>query len=286
MTDPALATSLPEPTREAQRETCPVCSSTQVRRLRTLQAFPSLHCLRCSHDWLLTEGADLSSLYDMHYSGFREDRVFSQRVREVLRSKIAPHLPHDASVLDVGCGNGEFLAAAKELGYRTYGIDFAEAASVACNARGLKAVAGDFLRHDFGADAPFDLITMWDVCEHLDQPLPFVARARELLKPGGMLVLKVPCVTARAMALVQRVPRLAGPILSAPFHIQYFRPEGLVQMLERAGFSAVKVENLEAMRSRPPAKNALAQAKRGVLGAINRYCGNSNALVLARTAAS
>lgn len=261
---------------------CPVCGSSPMSQAGALHGLPLLHCHPCGHDCLWTAGADLSAFYDTHYAGFREDPVFHARVREVLRDDIAPLVPRRARVLDVGCGNGEFLLAAKEQGHDVFGLDFAPAAAEACARRGVPAVAADFLTHDFGARAPFDLVTMWDVCEHLDRPFDFMSRARELLAPGGWLVLKVPCFTPRSLWIASHVPRVAGALLGSPSHIQYFRADTLVTLLRRAGYPLIYATRLAPMRSHRPTKSPVALAKRGLVQGLAGLSGNANTLVRAQ----
>ena len=76
-----------------------------------------------------------------------------------------------------GMADRELLAAAAEAGFEAHGLDISEAAAEMCRARGLRAVSGDFLTAE--TDAPFDVITMWDVIEHLPDPVSFVRRAVE-----------------------------------------------------------------------------------------------------------
>lgn len=261
---------------------CPVCGSSPMSQRAALHGFPLLSCAACGHHCLWTVGADLSAFYDTHYAGFRKDPVFDTRVREVMRTTLAPLLPARARVLDVGCGNGEFLQAARESGHDVFGIDFSKAAADACEERGIAAVAADFLTYDFGARAPFDLVTLWDVCEHLERPLDFARRAREILAPGGWLVLKVPCFTPRAMWMASHLPRVAGPLLGSPSHIQYFRPEGLTEMLRRAGFRLIQVEKVPGMRSRRATTNPLKLAKVRLVLGLGRFAGNANTLVRAQ----
>jgi 2-polyprenyl-3-methyl-5-hydroxy-6-metoxy-1,4-benzoquinol methylase len=262
---------------------CPVCGASPMTRTGSLHGLPLLHCPACGHDCLWTTGVDLSAFYSTHYAGFREDPVFQRRVREVLATSIAELVPPRARVLDVGCGNGEFLLAAQELGHDVYGLDFSPAAAEACARRGVPAGAGDFLTHNFGLRAPFDLVTLWDVCEHLERPLDFAARACEVLAPGGWLVLKVPCFPPRAIRIAARVPRVAGALLGSPAHIQFFRAATLTHLLRRAGFRLVQVQPIPPMRSLEATTSPVKLAKRRLLHHLARVAGNESVLVSAQT---
>ncbi|MFL6733841.1 MAG: class I SAM-dependent methyltransferase [Sphingomicrobium sp.] len=104
------------------------------------------------------------------------------------------------------------------LGYNIEGIDVSPASAEICTAEGLKARAGDFLTEQF--DGKFDLITMWDVVEHLRDPAMFLARARELLSDTGYLFARIPGFGEISVHLSSMIPRAAGTLLGAPEHVQ------------------------------------------------------------------
>jgi len=243
-----------------------------------------MRCRSCGHDFaLMFEGSvDLENHYGEHYSGFREDTVFSRKVRSMLASHLAPLIPSAGNVLDVGCGNGEFLAAAKEEGFKAFGLDFSKAAAELCRGRGLEADSGDFLSFKFTDRAPFDLVTFWDVCEHLPTPVDFLVRALSLVKPGGYVVVKVPLVTARTVDIASRLPRLAGALLSSPSHIHYFRKATLARLLERAGFTSLVWLPNESLRGGIQSGGLKKQLARGVRNGLQRWAGDGSLLVAAR----
>ena len=78
---------------------------------------------------------------------------------------------------------------------------------------------------------------MWDVIEHLRDPGAFFERSRAVLRPGGLLIGKVPAFGGISVGLSKRVPRLAGMLLGAPDHVQYFTQQSLGALLQRAGFA-------------------------------------------------
>ncbi len=88
-------------------------------------------------------------------------------------------------VLEVGCGSGAVAAWLKAKGFAVTGIDASDEAAADCRARGVDAVAGDFL--SFRAE-PFDAIVFTRSLHHLESPARAADRAHALLRPGGTLI--------------------------------------------------------------------------------------------------
>jgi len=261
---------------EPQTPRCPVCRGHALRPYFRTRGWAFARCRGCGHRFGHAEGGGPAAPEELYheeeYAGFREDRVFQAAVRERIRADFLPRLPPGARVLDVGCGNGEFLAAASEAGYDAHGIDISEAAAEMCRARGLNAFSGDFLTADTGA--PYDAVTMWDVIEHLPDPVGFVRRAGALLRPGGVLVMKTPFVGDAAFRLLSVVPRLAAPVLQAPAHIQFFTPGSMELLGRNGGFGRVEQRRLGGMRDGGTPASPARMARRAVLRAIRRGSGS------------
>jgi SAM-dependent methyltransferase len=115
--------------------------------------------------------------------------------RRILAALISSWLPpgRDLRILDIGCGTGGMIPLLSEYG-RVTGIDPAEAAIRYSKQR--YDVTAELLRMDFPAEVPasrdFDLVTLFDVLEHLDDDALALARAGSLLRGGGLLLVTVP----------------------------------------------------------------------------------------------
>ncbi len=134
-------------------------------------------------------------------------------------------------VLDVGCGNGEMLKFAKQMGWDTMGLEFDPAAVESCKRYGLNVLQGGYERLD---DYPshFDCIIFSHVFEHLHNPLEALTKIKNALKPGGVLLLSCPNAMSRAGAYFGRYWR--G--LEAPRHIAIPAAHFLREHLEAMGF--------------------------------------------------
>ena len=141
--------------------------------------------------------------------------------------------PH-ASVLDVGCGAGTFLAKVRDgYGAAVAGVDFIDL-SGRDGFRGVEFHHGLFYDQDVG-DERFDAITMWHFLEHDYDPARSLAHARRALKTGGRLVVEVPRLDSLTFRLFGR----RWPGLQAPQHTACYDRAALVRIVEQAGFRVV-----------------------------------------------
>jgi 2-polyprenyl-3-methyl-5-hydroxy-6-metoxy-1,4-benzoquinol methylase len=138
-------------------------------------------------------------------------------------------------LLDVGCGNGQFLATMQELGWEVTGVEpDGEAAKVALERFGLSVHEGALEEVAFPDDT-FDAITMSHVVEHLPDPISTISECRRLLKKGGRLVMTTPNIES----LGHRLYREAWRGLEVPRHLFLFSPTTLRACVERSGLQVL-----------------------------------------------
>lgn len=128
----------------------------------------------------------------------------------------------------------------------------------------------------------FDLITLWDVVEHLPNPHAFIRKAFQLLRPGGYLLIKTPRVSSFTFQMVQRYPRFTGILLQTPDHIQFFRRSTLSTLLQHNGFERIDWLKDRNMRSRPPTRSLRKTVSRFVIRVADRLGRNGNFYVMAQ----
>ena len=96
-------------------------------------------------------------------------------------------------ILDLGCATGEFLLAARESGWRPYGIDISKPmVEYIKNNLGFEAKAGQFQELDLTEWGEFDVIYSSHVIEHIPNPNEWMASFKKYLKPDGILLLNIP----------------------------------------------------------------------------------------------
>jgi 2-polyprenyl-3-methyl-5-hydroxy-6-metoxy-1,4-benzoquinol methylase len=137
------------------------------------------------------------------------------------------------ALLDVGAYIGVFVQVAAANGWQAWGVEPSAWAAGLAQANGLHVLHGT-LDHPELQPEFFDVITMWDVIEHLDDPCSELAKAYHLLRPGGWLVV-------HTMDINSLIARLMGPRWPwlMDMHVQYFSQRTLAAMLRKNGFEVV-----------------------------------------------
>jgi 2-polyprenyl-3-methyl-5-hydroxy-6-metoxy-1,4-benzoquinol methylase len=140
----------------------------------------------------------------------------------------------DTILLDIGCGEGFFLFNASKAGYTTKGIEISQdVAKYARREFGLDIEARSFEELRFPGNH-FDVVTLWQVLEHVPYPLMVLKEVYRILKPGGLLATSTPDIEGIMAKIFRRkwwnLRRL---------HINQFTAETLTDILNRAGFKNV-----------------------------------------------
>jgi SAM-dependent methyltransferase len=179
------------------------------------------------------DGRDIVQTYqaveDPLYLEEREGRVLTfEHHLKPLERITGP--PSARPLLDVGCYTGVFVEIAARHGWDAWGVEPSQWAVEQAQARGLHVTQGTLDTADL-PKACFDVVTMWDVIEHLTDPRRALEQVYRLLKPGGLLVV-------HTIDIDSLFARLMGPrwpwLMEMP--IYYFSRRTLRAMLEQCGF--------------------------------------------------
>jgi 2-polyprenyl-3-methyl-5-hydroxy-6-metoxy-1,4-benzoquinol methylase len=155
-----------------------------------------------------------------------------RRCREVIR-----RAGTSGSILDVGCATGNFLNGMKRRGWTCHGVEPSpQAVKYARERFGLDVLEGLPEQADYPA-ASFDVITLWDVFEHLPEPGPFLDRSRPWLKKDGWISLTLPNAKAWERALFGKY--WAG--WDVPRHFNIFTPKTIMRILHEHQFRVSEI---------------------------------------------
>lgn len=232
---------------------CPSCGDCEGdvvvrgpdRMFRTRAEFCVVRCRRCAMHYLPlrpTRGAILEyygASYAPHAGASSGYSAVSRLLRRIGVQRrcavLLRHRPGGGRLLDVGCATGTFLEAMeRHPGWRVHGVELSEAAASLARAKGLSVTVGDFVAADLPAGA-FDVVSAWDVLEHMHDPDVFLGRVRELLRPGGVFVLRTPDTRSLNRRLFGRY--WAG--WDIPRHLCVYSSVELRRALREAGFTSI-----------------------------------------------
>ena len=141
------------------------------------------------------------------------------------------------SILDIGCGWAQALLFFKEKGFDCYGFDPAiEAVEYGCK-KGLNIKHAGLDGMDVFENKKFEMVTMFNVLEHLANPSQTINQIKEILQPNGILAIDVPNEFNDFQTAGRDVHGLDDWWVAPPNHLNYFSKDSLVNFLESHGFS-------------------------------------------------
>jgi len=150
--------------------------------------------------------------------------------------EVDSNLKNGGSVLDVGCGWGLALLYFKNKGFDCYGFDPAkEAVDYGCK-KGLKIKHAGLEGMNVFENKKFNMVTMFNVLEHLADPVKSISQIKDILLPNGILMIDVPNEFNDFQTSGRDVHGLSDWWVAPPNHLNYFSKDSLVKLLESLGF--------------------------------------------------
>lgn len=225
---------------------CNLCGETKARPIFSTKGYDLVTCAGCGLAYIANppSAEELTRIYsaDASYHASLKDEGSKAwaDMDAIARQHMAflETVVRSGTLLDVGCSTGLFLDRARQAGFAVKGIEFsADSAAFAQSRFGLTVERGSI--HDSGdAAGSYDVLTMFDVIEHVPDPLADMAAALRLIKPGGWFVLSTPNIDGL-------FPRASYPLAKTldywphpepPYHLYQFSVRTLRAILAKAGF--------------------------------------------------
>jgi SAM-dependent methyltransferase len=192
-------------------------------------------CEVCGLGWQpsLPNDAELTELYrSLRDERYVEESSARRKSFKRVARVLARYAPTRGRLLDVGCSSGLFLECASEQGWEVVGVEPATWLAEHAQKRFGDRIINATLEAAELPPASFDVVTIWDVVEHVIDPVAFIQSAARLVRPGGVLAINVP----DRSSLIARLMGARWP-LRLPEHLFYFSKRSLREILQRAGLS-------------------------------------------------
>ena len=220
---------------------CPGCGALEHHAvIEEVHAFSILRCGNCSLEFASPMKNPGGDWYDRAY--ILRHSAIDSRIREYYRWAIS-HLPKQGKLLDIGCGEGVFVAYARRNGIDAYGVDFSkEAIELGRRWYGLTTInncsIADLQKTDDRKQ--FDMVTMFEVLEHQEKPTDFIKELRSVLRDGGLLIASVPFKNRWPIRDFGDYP---------PNHLTRWTEKSLRMLFEAVGFSGICIERSSRLGS-------------------------------------
>jgi SAM-dependent methyltransferase len=217
---------------------CLVCGSA---RLLALEGYEEAYLVRCGECTMVFSARvptdeELQAHYRDYGHAWQDSPITRQRYAELLRS-FQPYRSTNR-ILDFGCGAGYFLEAARDHGWDAYGIEYSGRALELARAKQLNVVEAPLPPDAFGG-ASFDVVTAFEVFEHVREPRREGSLIASRLRPGGLLY----CTTPNFNSLSRRLLGARWSIIEYPEHLCYFTGPSLARWLSGHGFVVESIKS-------------------------------------------
>ena len=222
---------------------CFICVDAKAEHYCRKEAADYYICRRCGLIFqhpLPTRNSMIEWADDAYASGAYRDYVearpmkirhFQDRLAELGRD-IEP-----GRLLDVGCSCGYFMEVAAARGFDVHGVEFTPGAIAAASPE-IRSRIFEGVLETMPDSGPFDVVSAFDLIEHVPDPRGFLRRCRGLLKPGGAIMISTPD-TGHVLRFLMRS---RWPMLQPMQHLFLFSRQAMERALAAEGFENIRVE--------------------------------------------
>jgi SAM-dependent methyltransferase len=224
------------------RPACPMCAAPQARPNHHIEGYWVYGCPACGFKFVhpTPSSEQLADYYARQYAVPLERYASNSARNESRIIALERVVAGRGRLLEVGASYGHSLAIARQRGWEVAGVELSPTASAyARDHFGLDVFSGDLLAAPF-EPASFDAIILWHVLEHTREPQAQIEQIVRLLKPGGVVAIRVPNTRSLGARLAGRL----WPWMCPPAHLWYFSRPTLAGLLTRCGLQVAEITTL------------------------------------------
>jgi len=230
--------------------TCYLCGNNKYQLAFIKLGYKIFFCPKCHLCWLdFNEDYQnfLHSYYEKGYfqgdikyrayANYEEDKKTIQRNMNNYLNKIKK-FKSSGKILDVGCATGYFLEVAQEEKFHPYGIDVSHYAIDIAKKKFHENVQCSSIASSKLNNQNFDIITMFDILEHLKEPIEDLKILHKSLKDDGLLVIQ----TGDTKSTWAKTMKHNWHFYAPPQHLYFYSAKNINTLLSKAGFQVIKIE--------------------------------------------
>jgi len=226
---------------------CNVCGSTSRKFLFAKRDYKIWKCANCSFYFVypIPTKKQLKNFYSnimfkrgekYQYKIVDNELIYSEKQNDVRKLKYVRKFIKSGKLLDVGCARGFFLFLTKN-NFNVNGIEYSNSAVKIAKQLGLNVKEGEIFDIK---NKNYDVITLWDVIEHVKNPDYLLKDVNHKLKRGKYLFLS----TGDSDTLIPKISLKNWSLMTPPMHLHFFSNKTIKKILEKNGFQILELKYL------------------------------------------
>ena len=210
---------------------CPICGSSAFVDLKGYTQHFLSQCNTC--DFVFAKKIPSNEELIAHYETYPRSNSISaitiKRYHELL-DKLEPYRKTN-NLIDVGCGDGFFLETAKKRNWNVYGTEYTDIAIKICSEKGISMKQGKLNPKDY-PEGFFDVITSFEVIEHINNPMEELQNFSSILRSGGAVYVTTPNFNSASRYYLGN----KWNVIEYPEHLSYYTQNTLCYLFQRNNF--------------------------------------------------
>lgn len=210
---------------------CLVCSGERSTPIKDFSNHHLVKCTQCAfvYSVFIPSEKELTEYYTGYPVKSHRSPITTKRYNELLDRFEEFRLT--GKILDIGCGTGYFLDEAQKRGWKVFGTEYSPESITNCRNRGISIHEGALDPSNYEREQ-FDVITSFEVIEHINDPLDEIEKIAQVLRKGGLFYVTTPNFNSLTKNLVGGT----WNIVNYPEHLSYYTPKTMNRLLCSRGF--------------------------------------------------
>lgn len=235
--------------KKPEKYSCPLCKGKIKKSFLALDAYELFECQRCG---LVSPNIEFS-LVDGKHDVYDDESYIKDTTREIIDTyeyrkntfaperlqyileKMAGVTQKNMHLLDVGCGPGYFISYLKDKGIIYKGLELANFLVTMCKESGLNVEKADLVNEPNNV---YNVVTLFDVLEHIGNPVQFFTIINEKLKSGGYILAYTPNIHSFSFTLMQERQNNLYPFQ----HLCFYDPKSIEYLAQQTGFTVYSID--------------------------------------------
>lgn len=220
-----------------EHKNCIVCQSSEINDLIGYERAYLCKCKTCG--FVFSKRIPSTNELEIYYKNYGLNNYLSpitiKRYNQIL-DQLEPYRKTN-KLMDVGCGIGFFLVEAKKRGWEVYGTEISEESAKICREKGIQ-IKEEVLNSENYEPESFDVITSFEVIEHINNPIDDLKHFYKILRKSGIVYITTPNFNS----LLRYKLKGNYNIITYPEHLSYYTPQTLNKAFSLTGFKKQKIE--------------------------------------------